>query len=184
MAAGDGLIQMTPSSISHSGTAASILADGGVSFTDVSSLSINGVFTSAYDNYLMVTTHGGSVTTSDIAFRMRVAGSDASGATDYRWQTMIASSTTLVCSLSSATSQGSLDICGNGRTGTHIHVYAPALALPTAMRSVNATDLNSGELIEYAPVHNVSTAYDGITLFQVTAGRTMTGTIHIFGYEE
>jgi hypothetical protein len=54
MAAGDGLVSMTPSSIAHSGTSASINADGGVDFTAVTELSLNGVFTSDYDNYLIV----------------------------------------------------------------------------------------------------------------------------------
>ena len=89
MAAGDGLVTMTPTSIAvaGAGSSASINSDGGVDFTSATSLSLNGVFTSGYDNYLLVIFHewSGASGGVDITCRLRAAGSDASGS-NYTYQ--------------------------------------------------------------------------------------------------
>jgi hypothetical protein len=74
MAAGDGLVIMTPTSIAHAGTSASINADGGVDFTAVTSLSLNGVFTSAHDNYLIVIRYVAASGDPRTRLRLRTAG--------------------------------------------------------------------------------------------------------------
>ena len=49
----NGLTLMTPSSITYSGTgsSATINSDGSVSFTDITTLNLKGVFNSSYNNY-------------------------------------------------------------------------------------------------------------------------------------
>jgi hypothetical protein len=53
------------------------------SFSGVASQSINDVFSTTYDNYLVLVEGVGSGASSDLNFRLRVGGADASGATDY-----------------------------------------------------------------------------------------------------
>jgi len=182
MAAGDGLVSMTPTSIAHSGTSASINADGGVDFSAVTSLSLNGCFTADFDNYVVsvrsVLTTGGQ----GLDMRYRVSGSDASGA-NYTDQYIIATDTSVTGGRD--TSQTRLRIgaiSATLRTGHTVYIYGPALAQPTASRSVSVDDISNARIYENANTHSLSTAYDGFTIFP--ASSSMTGAIHVFGYEE
>lgn len=183
MAAGDGLISMKPSSIAHSGTSASINSDGGVDFTAVTSLSLNGVFTSAYDNYLIVLNGYGSADTGT-NFRLRAAGSDASGASDYVFQYLLASgSATPSGARDSAQTFGRIgNLMTTQRSGIQVHIYGPYLAQATAWRSVTVDGLSSGRIQDFANTHDLSTSYDGFTIYPNSGD--FTGTVHVFGYEE
>ena len=184
MAAGDGLVSMKPSSIAHSGTSASINADGGVDFSAVDSLTLNGVFTSDYDNYLIV--WGPCVASGqnpNMMMQLRAAGTNATGS-NYTYQNLYASSTTVAGARTSSQSKGIIgEISATQRSGDMVHIYGPALAQPTAWRTVNASGFASAYITDFAGTHSLSTAYDGfeITLNQV---QTISGSIHVFGYEE
>lgn len=183
MAAGDGLISMKPTSIAHSGTSATINSDGGVDFTAVTSLSLNGVFTGDYDNYLIVANYKGSTETSIYA-RLRSAGTDATGS-NYVRQFLYASG-----SAAPSGGRSSADNTGlgfgwiiNSESGDQFHLYGPYLAQPTASRSVNVYGGSSVQINDWASTHSLSTSYDGLTL-QTSTANTFTGTVHVFGYEE
>jgi hypothetical protein len=180
MAAGDGLVSMTPTSIAHSGTSASINADGGVDFTAVTSLSLNGVFTSDYDNYVVIMGHEGSAAYPVYA-RLRASGSDATGS-NYTWQYILASSTS-VSALRSADSYWLAADAATTKGGVTISIYGPALAQPTAFRKVDNYPNSGATIIDAASTHSLSTAYDGFSLIML-GGRTITGNVHVFGYEE
>ena len=180
MAAGDGLVSMTPSSIAHSGTSASINADGGVDFTAVTSLSLNGVFTSEIDNYLIVCDSDAS-TDLGLRSRLRVSGSDASGS-NYTRQYLYADGTSRV-GLRDSTTFGQFSyVSAANWSGFHLHMYGPALAQPTAYRSVTVAGYLGGYIEDSAITHSLSTAYDGITIYTSTGN--ITGNVHVFGYEE
>lgn len=181
--AGEGLVSMTPTSITHSGTSATINADGGVDVVSVTSISINGVFTSSYDNYLIVINHTGSAN-ENIQLRLRSSGVDALGS-DYTRQYLFVGSTTVQGERLTSQTQATVGrVAASGYGGEQIAMYAPALAIPTAMRQINVNSI-SGASIETENVctHSLSTAYDGFTIF-LAASNTITGTIHVFGYEE
>ena len=182
MAAGDGLVTMTPTSVDHSGTSASINADGSVDFSAVTSLSLNGVFTSGFDNYLIV--FRGTVSANEsLRFKLRAAGTDTTG-TNYVRQYLQASGSSAPNGARSAAQDNA--IWGEGfaqqRIGCHWHVYGPALAQPTAVRVVSAMDELSASIIDSAVTHSLSTSYDGITLYVVADN--FTGSVVVFGYEE
>ena len=179
MAAGDGLISMKPTSITHSGTSASINSDGGVDFTAVTSLSLNGVFTSDYDNYLIVI-NADAATATYVRLRLRASGSDATGS-NYTNQALTADGGTVAGSRATA-DNWPYSYLSTNNGGYNIHAYGPALAQPTAFRSVSVDSLSSAYLEDRAATHSLSTSYDGFTLYQVT--HAMTGTVHVFGYEE
>ena len=177
------LVSMKPTSVDHSGTSASVNDNGGVDFSAVTSLSLNGVFTSDYDNYLMVVTHEFSTASILLQCRLRASGSDASG-TDYTYQRLFAGATNVIgVRTTSATVANIGRSDDNGLlSGDSVHIYGPALAQPTAMRNVNVSGDGSASLEDSASTHSLSTAYDGITL--IPNGGNMTGTIHVFGYRE
>lgn len=182
--AGEGLVSMTPTSIVHSGTSATINANGGVDFSAITEVSLNGVFTSDYDNYVVVMSILGNViTTAEI--RMRASGSDASG-TDYTAQLINAVGSSITGRRDTSETSAGLGTYGPIIPGgDHLHMYGPYLSQTTAMRLVNSSTNTSGDaqIRERAYTHGVSSSYDGITLI-AKAGDNITGNIHVFGYEE
>jgi hypothetical protein len=183
MAAGDGLVSMTPTSIAHSGTSASINADGGVDFSAVTSLSLNGVFTSAHDNYLVVIRHQASSGTG-IDFRLRASGSDNSTSNSYVLQYIASDGSNTAGGRTTSNIASDLSASyPTQRDGTHIYLYGPYLAQPTAGRSVTGLGYTSAYLLDSAFTHDQSTSYDGFTL-TTDSTQTLTGNIVVFGYEE
>lgn len=183
MAAGDGLVSMTPTSISYSGTSATINTNGGVDFTEATSLSLNGVFTSNHDNYLVVMEFTGSTSTLvNIYSKLRLSGTDAT-ATNYTVQQLYAFNTTITSARTGSLSYFAITWANNEqRYGSHLHVYGPALAQPTALRAVNVTGYQNASFYDVASTHSLSTSYDGLTV-EPDSGN-FTGQVQVFGYEE
>lgn len=190
MAAGEGLISMTPTSITFSGTSASINSDGGVDFTEVTSLSLNNVFTGDYDNYCLVIAWKSSRTSggAGLQARFRVSEVDASGA-DYAFQNLLANGSTV--SGSRLTSETSVRIGGFGPgttggipdyNGYVVHLYGPYLPQPTCSRAIGARGFDGALSQDFAGTHSLSTSYSGLTIFPTSDN--ITGTVHVFGYEE
>jgi hypothetical protein len=182
MATGDGLISITPTSIAYSGTSASINADGGVDFSAVTSLSLNGVFTSDYDNYFIVmsgTSDGGGT----IYLRFRAVGSDNSTANSYVYERFGVTSTTINGYRATDNQTEFFSTASSGNvTSYNAFLYGPYLAQPTAFRTVGVFNTSTSVIYEFAGTHNQSVAYDGITLTHNAS--TWSGNIHVFGYEE
>jgi hypothetical protein len=181
MAAGDGLVSMKPSSIAYSGTSAGINADGGVDFTAVTELSLNGVFTSDYDNYLFTWTAIEPSGPSGARIRWRASGTDNSTASSYVTQKMDINGTSQQYQRYTTDFIYFFTVQTSLPSGVTAHVYGPALAQPTAYRTVGASSESGAFFLEYAATHNQSVSYDGFTIYNSTG---MTGNIHVFGYEE
>lgn len=177
-----GLKICVPTSINFSGTSASIRADGGVDFSAVTSLSLNGVFSLTYDNY-MVKFSGSSGTALNVNVRLRASGVDATG-TSYARQSLIADGTTI--SASRSTGAGDIPLVRlNGNTlnsGVDIYAFGPHLSQPTATRSVAADPLSSARILDFAATHSLSSSYDGISF--VPDAANMTGTVYVYGFTQ
>jgi len=183
MAAGDGLVSMKPTSIAAGVGTASINADGGVDFTAVTSLSLNGVFTSEMDNYLIVISGVPVSSAGTVRLRMRASGTSDSGS-NYTRQYLQAVSTAVNGGRSTSQTQATIGSFGDTSlpAGYHVHIYGPALAQATAIRSVNVnTGSSVPNITDNANTHSLSTSYDGCEILPLTAS---TGTVHVFGYEE
>lgn len=183
MAAGDGLISMTPTSIAVGSGTASINADGGVDFSAVTSLSLNGVFTSEFDNY-RITLSSIASAVADLLLVLRVGGVNATGA-NYTCEYMYGQGTAVGAQRYSGRTNALGFMAGSTtlQSGGECHMYGPALAQATAWRNVNANSYLSATIADYASTHSLATSYDGFTLTS-DAGQTFTGNVHVFGYEE
>lgn len=175
---------MVPASVSAtgSGSSASVSATGKVTFTVAETVVINQCFTRVYDDYLIVMRHKGSTAGSDMNIRLRVGGVDASGS-NYTYQYIYATAASITGARATVT-YAPVGTCGSSQAGTHVYLYGPNIAQPTAIRGVAASDVNGAELLDYVTTHSVSTAYDSFTLLQVTAGRTMTGSLCVYGFTQ
>lgn len=181
MAAGDGLISMAPTSIEFSGTSATVNADGGVDFSGITSLSLNNIFSSNYENYLLVI-KGPSSANTGVNFRYRSSGTDNSTASSYASQYIGATGTTVNGNRQTGDAGYAFTNSDTANAGYHIYFYAPYLTRPTLSRSVSSYGNNGARLEDWVNGHNQNVSYDGITFY--TAGATLTGNVHVFGYEE
>ncbi len=75
-----GLSLITPSSIAATGGSGSISSTGKISFTSASSISLNGIFSSTYQNYKVLFQVTAPTSGVDLTLRLRASGSDLTGA--------------------------------------------------------------------------------------------------------
>jgi hypothetical protein len=174
----NGIDLIIPTSIAHTSGSASINSGGSVTFTGVTALSLNGVFSSTYDNYV-IDVRGNASTAANIEFRLRAGGTDNTTSNSYVFQHIEANAT----SVAGARTTSNLSRIGPfnaiAACGIAIYVYGPALAQPTAHRSITANDAISARIYDIAGTHNQSVAYDGFTLFPGSGN--MTGLIKVYG---
>jgi hypothetical protein len=177
-----GLRLVTPTSIANSGGSASA-SGGAVTFTGVSSISLNGVFTSAYDNYLIVMRVTCS-TSANILGRFRLSGTDASGATDYRYASVRAGSNTDTLSGTDRSDGQAFLYFGFGTTSASSivsSIFGPNLAVSTNLIGQSTYFLTGFNIYNVGNIHIPGTAYDGISLIPSTGNAT--GNIRVFGYQ-
>lgn len=178
-ASAPGMVLLTPTSIAHSGTSASIGANGQVTFTAVTSLSLNGVFSASYDNYVIAFGPLSQTVDANTSVRLRASGTDNSTANSYTYQTLNAVNTAISASRST-TNAGILATQGSTlRNGTVVYLYGPYLAQPTSVRTVSGSSYLNASITDLVFTHNQSTAYDGITLWP--ASGNMSGTLTVMG---
>ena len=179
----NGLVVMTPTSIAStgSGNSSSINADGSVDFSSCATLSLNGVFTSSYDNY-MIAMRLSSTDTGGIQVRFRASGTNNTTASSYVTQYISASSTSVTGARLTDSFGYIAGARNTQRSGSTAFIFGPYLAQPTAWRNAGADDLSSAAIIDYAGTHNQSVAYDGFSLIVPTW--TISGLLTVFGFNQ
>ncbi len=174
-----GMVLIKPTSIAHSGTSASIGTNGQVTFTAVTSLSLNGVFSATYDNYVVSIRYVTSSLGPNVGLRLRVSGSDATG-TNYTRQTLYADGTGVAGVRTSTVDIANIFVGASAqRSGDEGMIYGPFLAQPTAMRGSSANGYADAFLRYVAATHSLSTSYDGFTL--IPEAGSMTGALQVYG---
>jgi hypothetical protein len=175
-----GLHMVTPTSVVVGSGTGSVSGQGAVTFTSVSSVSLNGCFSANYDNYKIITTFVGT-NNSAVNLRLRNAGTDLVG-TGYVRQRAQFDGT------GSAISRGTGGVFDFGATRVttpanfyELTVVNPFISSQSKTFSYQGYDLLSGGSLEVGAGNNpVSGTYDGLTIFP-NAG-TFTGTIRVYGY--
>jgi hypothetical protein len=166
-----------------------IIASGGLvfisatAFSAVASISVNNVFTASYDNYRVIV----NATPSNgigLNFRLRAAGSDASG-TNYTWGAYTWNQTSITYDAGSASTnliQTSFLFATYPFLQT-IDIGSPALAVKTQVASRVTSESSTPAIYNYVSsgLHRLTTAYDGFTVL-ASAG-TITGTVRVYGYK-
>jgi hypothetical protein len=147
-------------------------------FTTAGSVSLNNVFSSAYDNYKIVINALTSNNPQNLTLRMRSGGTDNT-ALEYRFGTMfVGAGTNQAFSTNNNTSSTEWILgTSQGATGmtTEVAVNRPFLSEMTSFRSVSAGSflmVSGGQM-------TVTPSYDGFTL-RVDSGN-MTGKLRVYG---
>jgi hypothetical protein len=172
-----GLVQSNPTTIANSGGTATLTSNT-VTFTTVNSVSLNGVFTSTYSNYHIVLTAAGS-TNNSLYARMRASGTDATGA-NYNYR-RVENASDGGAQNNQTTAVIGYVTTSSGQSLLSAEIVAPQAAAPTFMRWSNVVNIPANTEI-IAVKHDVSTAYDGITIYPSTG--TITGTVAVYGYRK
>jgi hypothetical protein len=179
-----GLSPSTPSTLANTGGTAT-LTDNTVTFSGVTSVSLNGCFSAAFDNYSAVITLVGS---ADVSLRFRVSGADNTS-TSYHW---ISRSLQL-----NGTNDGTLGNRGaavNAITYTSfsgagclnrevLDITAPFTTAYTSAGTNNSLYTYGGNTGLYMGSDHYlfagTTSFDGFTLY---CGSSFDGTISVYGY--
>ena len=176
-----GMVLLTPTSIAYTGTSATVGTNGSVELTACSSLSLNGVFSADYDNYMIAIRGTSSDDAGAVGARLRASTTDASG-TNYTRQRLDASGTTVGASRDTSATYTRLMVLDDGlQSGGTAYVYGPYLAQPTAFRGITASAYLDAFIRDWASTHSLSTSYDGITLANEFGAQTITGLVSVFG---
>jgi hypothetical protein len=129
----------------------------------------------------MLVARGSWAANTNFQARLRVSGTDeASGSNFYTRQFLRANGTTRDGGRATANFWQIGTPTNTQRLGYVVNVYGPALAQPSAMRSVGAEDNSGALIIDVAATHSQSVAYDGITLFN-SSSINMTGSVAVYG---
>ncbi len=179
-----GLKLIVPSSVAIGSGSSSVSTLGQVTFTSASSVSLNNVFSSTYDNYRVIVNVTSTSTNFDpLHFRLRVSGTDNSS-NNYKFHLRYfnygGSGGDSTSSAYSSFPIGSVD---SGSTGTGLRasfdVIAPFQSVNTSYGTLH-TQYNYG--FYGTGITTVTTSYDGCSL--VPASGTITGTISVYGYKD
>jgi len=179
--AAPGMVLMKPTSIAHSGTSATLGANGQVTFTSVESVSLNGVFSADFDNYVVSCRLIADTANINVFAKLRASGTDAVGA-NYTWQRLRANSTTVDASRNSGATKANIaEGSVTAASGFNLSIYGPALAQPTAMRSTTIMGRDGARLTDLASTHSLSISYDGVTIAMDAGFSYLTGALQVYG---
>jgi hypothetical protein len=180
-AAGSRLI--VPTSVAVGSGSGSVGTSGAVTFSGASSISLNGCFSSAYDNYKILLELTGS--TNNVAtMRMRVGGVDNSSA-NY-WNNRVYGQATSVTSQGPTSADTSFSAVGEFDAGINTcnyDIFSPFKTQVTSIQGV--TQFRYTGFYQHSHLKTgqttVTTSYDGFTLIVNTG--TMSGTVRVYGYK-
>jgi hypothetical protein len=167
-------VLVEPTTIANTGGTAT-KTGGQVVYSGVTSLSLNGVFSATYRNYLMVfnTVLTGA---ADPSLRYRVAGVDASG-NDYVGQFARALNTTFLGSLSTQT-LSNINVLGGTNNVYNATFYAPFETVGTQHYMTQGAENGIAILTNR---HSLANSYDGFTI--LTASGSFAGSLRVYGYD-
>jgi hypothetical protein len=175
-----GLVPVIAPTVNFSGGTATANSLGTISFTTVTGLSLNNIFTSSHRNYLLVISLTANSANSSLSWRMRVSGTDNTTSNYYTGGVGTRITSTTVAFAVNGGSAGSLSWI-NGQTFVSFNLTNPAIAARTnGYSTAMGGDGTSIAGINAGQSFLADTVFDGLTIFPAVG--SMTGTIQVFGY--
>ena len=176
-----GMKMIVPSSVAVGSGTGSVSTQGTVTFSGASSVSLNGVFNSTYDNYKILFKGTGSVAETVFNARMRLVTTDASGA-NYAFQRQENNNTSISGARTTAATSCRVGSINTAFSTVELTVFNPFIAAFTNFQSHNMFARDTVRMELFTGVHGLSTSYDGIS-FNTGGADTITGTIQVYGYK-
>lgn len=178
-----GLKNVVPTSINVGSGSASYNANGTVTFTGATSISLNNVFSSTYNNYKIVFTCDSIPSgTTNANFRFRASGTDYSTGSYSRMVTVVYDGGTTTAAGQAAQTQFQMLALNVGNTAMAImDINSPNIAVRKQILFSGSGQSSTG-VSSYSGsgwLNNAGT-YDGFTIYTGTG--TFTGSITVYGY--
>jgi hypothetical protein len=154
-----GLVQVVPTSVAVGSGSGSVDANGAVTFTGASSVSLNDVFSATYDNYKILISFS-TTATELVTLRVRVGGTDLSSST---YGTSLYGFTYAgAIESSNGASDTSIKIARSNTSSnaTEFFVAAPFLTQNTRLGGVF---LDNSRYASFGGIVNNTTSYTGFT---------------------
>jgi hypothetical protein len=175
-----GLAKIVPSSVAVGSGTGSANAFGTVTFDSVSSVSLNDVFSSTYDQYKinLIITYNGAAT---LQFRFRVSGADNSSGVHFTERLLADNATVSASLINSSATLFTLDNDGTGGRGDGI-IDITTSPFGSNIKQLGSTFYKGGSpwVRINAHLHNATTSFTGFTIYPSTS--TISGSISIYGY--
>jgi hypothetical protein len=179
-----GLVPITPTSISVGSGTATSAGNGQVTFTGVgTNLSLNGVFSATYTNYLVLIEKQTASGTAGLNARLRFGTTDNANANYDRAELAVSQAGSVTGTGTNAGTQWNFNINDLAWQYLKINLYSPFVTGFTGMQSM-VTE-NNGTTSFYTATINgqnrESYSANGLT-FVVASGGTVTGKVTVYGY--
>lgn len=182
------MVLIKPTSVTISGTSTATISNrGSITYSNITStqkLSLNGIFTSSYRNYIVyhqsVASGSGATTYENI--QLRSSGSDAIGG-NYNNQWFGYTSSQVSGRASGATRFYGMEISA-GRIGEIYYFFGPQLADQTSYIQYGTSERGTISHYNQMAIHTLGNSYDGFTLYPDGVNCTLDGKIAIYGFNE
>ena len=174
---GIGLWIMTPTSVSGSGS--SITQVGQVTLSSCAAVTMNGIFTADFENYVLVARL--SFTGGDTTMQLTASGTAVTSNYNYSQLQAYAGAGVTTTRTASAANHVLMSNGGGVYQSATVDIFAPQLAAATLFQVSNLrNDGSYATPANYLWFGNNSntTSYDGL---KITGGGNMTGTISVYG---
>lgn len=180
---GVGIVPVTPSTVVVSGGSATTNADGSVSVTTVSTVSLNNIFSADYNVYEFIIADAVSASTINDPLDIRLRNSGTDRITDY-YQNGVQQTAAVTPGIWSTnnTSYFQLNSFNTtaGTTFANFKIFYPFATARTQMSSVAFGYGSSLLYTSITGIHNLAQSHDGLTI-RARAGN-FSGTIQVFAY--
>ena len=175
----NGLVKITPTSVSVGSGSASVDATGSVLIgVAVSSVTVNGAFSAAYDNYLIQVVGGAGSAATNCALTL---GSASTGYYSAGMYTLYTGATVTGFNSNNGSSfANSVAVRTNNMIG-EIKLFAPNLVKTTGFETIGIEPSTDGAAVYRKGFLNDTTQHTSFTLTPGT-GTLTGGTIRIYGY--
>lgn len=181
-----GLKNVVPTSVVVGSGSASTNSNGTVTFSGVSSLSLNGVFSSTYTSYkININIVSSTGTSGSLAFRVRSSGTDRTTA-DYITSGTQAVAAGAISSYTATTTFFDMAYLYSSPTAYSnytLEIVDVFPAIRTKMKAFSNGLSSSGVASTWTTggLHNLDQAHDGFTILN-SGGATFNGTLQVYGF--
>jgi hypothetical protein len=178
-----GLVPIVPTSVAVGSGSATTSANGLVTFTGASSISLNGVFSATYNNYCFKFSTSAVSTTNNISLRLRAAGSDVTTST-YTSSSLISSDNTASAGYQTETSWNMIisTRTANPNSILNVELQNPFLAVSTLYQTRSWHVSNAQSYLQYlnGGFQSGATSFDGMSI--VCSTGNIDGLVSVYGY--
>jgi hypothetical protein len=176
-----GYVPVIAPTVNFSGGTATANSLGIVSFTGVTSISLNGVFTSQYRNYRILSTSTPTGGSPLVQLRFRTSGTDFSAGSHNSSGVNVTAASITAVNNAGATGWNVILSSNLFYSGLTLEVFNPQLAQQTNIQYASyGISGGSNNSLQVTGIVTATNQFDGFTL--TPNSNSFTGTIQVFGY--